>query len=155
MYDHAFGPIYNENSKLLILGSFPSVRSRKDNFYYAHPSNRFWPLMARLFNREPARTIEEKKALILEEGLALYDAVERAEIEGSMDKDLKMVQPADIETIIKATRVKKICCNGTASYKIVKGQGYDPIKLPSTSAANARYRMDDLYQAWKVILDYI
>lgn len=154
MIDHCFPPIYNSESKILILGSFPSVKSREDQFYYAHPSNRFWKLLSRILEVEEVKTIEEKTELLIKNKIALYDAVERARIEGSMDADLEAIEEADLEPILKATKIRQFFCNGTKSYDIVK-KSYKPIKLPSTSAANARYRMDDLYDSWKIILDYL
>jgi len=155
MYNHGFKAIYNENSKILILGSFPSVKSREMEFYYSHPSNRFWKLMVMLLDSKEVDTIEEKTNLLLSNNIALYDAVEQAEIIGSMDSDLNVVQPANLKPIIENSNIEKIFCNGNKSYEIVKAQGYSPIKLPSTSAANARYSIENLYEKWKIILNYI
>lgn len=96
MIVHEFEPIYNEQSRILILGSFPSVASRESNFYYSHPRNRFWPLMARLFESSSLETVEDKKELLLSNGVALYDACIKAQIIGSMDKDLKVKQLANL-----------------------------------------------------------
>ena len=96
MYNHGFKAIYNENSKILILGSFPSVKSREMECYYSHPSNRFWKLMVMLLDSKEVDTIEEKTNLLLSNNIALYDAVEQAEIIGSMDSDLNVVQPANL-----------------------------------------------------------
>lgn len=155
MYKHGFEAIYNEKSKILILGSFPSVKSREKSFYYSHPSNRFWKLMEKLLGACDLNSIEDKVSLLLDNHIALYDAVEKAEIKGSMDSDLNVVEAADLRPIIENSNITKIFCNGNKSYEIVKKQGYEPIKLPSTSAANARYSIDDLYDKWKIILEYI
>lgn len=155
MLYHEFEPIFTRDSRILILGSFPSVKSRENNFYYGHPSNRFWKLMALILREEEPETIEEKKDLLVRNKIALYDAVELAEIEGSLDSNLRVVEPANLRPILEGSRIEKIFCNGTKSYEVVKSSGLDAIKLPSTSSANARFRMDDLYKEWKVILKYL
>lgn len=155
MLYHEFEPIFTRDSRILILGSFPSVKSRENNFYYGHPSNRFWKLMALILREEEPETIEEKKDLLVRNKIALYDAVELAEIEGSLDSNLRVVEPANLRPILEGSRIEKIFCNGTKSYEVVKSSGLDAIKLPSTSSANARYSMDDLYKEWKVILKYL
>lgn len=155
MLYHDFEPIYNKESKILILGSFPSVKSRENKFYYGHPSNRFWKLMALILGENEPQTIEEKKDLLLSNKIALYDAVEIAVIKGSLDSNLRVVEPANLGPILEGSSVEKIFCNGTKSYEVTKSSGLDVIKLPSTSSANARYSMDDLYKEWKVILKYL
>lgn len=122
MIDHDFPPIYNQDSKILILGSFPSVKSREESFYYCHPSNRFWKLMARLLGVDEPMTIEEKTNILLDNGIGLYEAVERAEIEGSMDKDLNIIKVSNLDPIIENSKIEKIFCNGTRSYEIVKNK---------------------------------
>lgn len=156
MIVHEFEPIYNEQSRILILGSFPSVASRESNFYYSHPRNRFWPLMARLFESSSLETVEDKKELLLSNGVALYDACIKAQIIGSMDKDLKVKQLANLDPILQTGQIQKIFCNGQKSYDLTTKQLKKPaIKLPSTSPANARYQMDDLVKIWQQILSYL
>ncbi|MGX7349734.1 DNA-deoxyinosine glycosylase [Dolosicoccus paucivorans] len=153
---HEFEPIYNKDSRIIILGSFPSVVSRESNFYYSHPRNRFWPLMARLLESSPVETVEDKKELLLSHGIALYDACIKAQIVGSMDKDLKVEQLADLEPILQTGHIQKIFCNGQKAYDLTTKQlDQAAIKLPSTSPANARYRMDDLVKEWQQILAYL
>lgn len=152
---HGFEPVYNSESKVLILGSFPSVKSREVGFYYGHPQNRFWKLMAMILETEPPVTISEKKELLYSNKIALYDAVEEAQIKGSMDVNLNVVSTSDISKIIDNSSINKIFCNGTKSYQVVTSAGIEAVKLPSTSAANARYRLDDLYNEWVIIKKYL
>lgn len=154
--EHSFEPVYDKNSKILILGSFPSLKSREVGFYYGHPQNRFWRLLAKLLNSEIPSTIPEKKELLLNNKIAVYDAVSTAFIKGSLDSNLEVIKPANLNDIISDSNISKIFCNGNKSYTVVtKKLKLDAIKLPSTSAANARYRLDDLYEAWKIILDFL
>ncbi len=153
--NHGFKPVYNSESKILILGSFPSVKSREVGFYYGHPQNRFWDLLALLLDTKPPKDVDEKIKLLLDNHIALYDAVETAQIKGSMDADLRVIAPSDISDIINKSNVSKLFCNGLKSYNVMKKIGVDAIKLPSTSAANARYRMEDLYREWLIIKKYL
>lgn len=154
--EHSFEPVYDKNSKILILGSFPSLKSREVGFYYGHPQNRFWRLLAKLLNSEIPSTIPDKKELLLNNKIAVYDAVSTAVIKGSLDSNLEVIKPANLNDIISDSNISKIFCNGNKSYIVVtKELKLDAIKLPSTSAANARYRLDDLYEAWKIILDFL
>lgn len=156
MIEHNFDPVYNEHSKILILGSFPSVKSREAAFFYGHPQNRFWPLLARLLKEEKPETIEEKKKLILKYHIALYDAAEACEIDGSSDVSMKNIIPSDLTPIFEKANILQIFCNGRKSYDIVtKKMKREAILLPSTSPANAAYSLDRLEDQWKVILDYL
>ncbi len=153
MLIHPFPPIYNSDSQILILGSFPSVASRKQQFYYGHPSNRFWAILAELFKSKLPKTIEEKKEFLLQNKIALYDAVQSCSIVNSEDASMKEIVPAELDSILKNTNIKKIFANGNKAYEVcVKQIGIDAIKLPSTSAANARFRFDDLLFEWQKIL---
>lgn len=153
MLEHGFPPVYDANSRILILGSFPSVKSREQQFYYGHPRNRFWPLLAALLEEELPRTIEEKKSLLKTHHIALYDALERAEIKGSMDADIKDFEAADLSGIIKNSKIGKIYCNGRKSFEIVtRHMGLEAVLLPSTSPANAAWSFERLLETWSVIL---
>ena len=153
---HPIPPLYDENSTVLILGSFPSVKSREAMFFYGHPQNRFWPLLARLFNEEAPDTVEEKKRLALSHRIALWDTIRSCTITGSSDSSIRDVVPNDLSVIINSSRVKSVYCNGAASYKLYQKYIY-PInkikaeKLPSTSPANAAWSMERLEKAWSVI----
>lgn len=153
-----FGPVYDEDSKILILGSFPSVKSREANFYYGHPQNRFWRLLARILEAETPQSIEEKKRLLLENNIALWDTLDSCDIAGSSDSSIKNAVPVDIMRILNAADIRKIFCNGGASHALFVRHltplcGIVPEKLPSTSPANAAWTMDRLYNEWKRIRD--
>ncbi len=152
MLIHPFKPIYNAQSRILILGSFPSETSRKQQFYYSHPSNRFWKLLATLFKTDISETREEKIQFLLTHHIALYDAVQACTVVKSDDAQIKNIVPADLDTIFQTAAIQKIYANGTKAYNVcVKDLKLNAIKLPSTSAANARYRFDDLIQEWQQI----
>ncbi|MBR3212730.1 MAG: DNA-deoxyinosine glycosylase [Firmicutes bacterium] len=153
---HPFGPLYNENSRVLILGSFPSVKSREQNFFYGHPQNRFWKVVAAVFGRPVPVSIDEKKALILESGLALWDSIASCEITGSSDASIRNVRANDIGVILDSCRIERIYCNGRKSHElyqryIMPRTGREAECLPSTSPANAQWTLDRLIEAWRVI----
>ena len=154
---HPFGPLYDKNSRVLILGSLPSVKSREQNFFYGHPQNRFWPLIARLFNEKVPSTTDEKKKLILKHHLALWDTIYSCDIIGSSDSSIRNVVPTDLKQIIDDSKVDRVFCNGGTSGKYFhkyqeKALGTKAVILPSTSPANAAWSLDRLAEAWKVIL---
>ena len=156
MTEHPFGPLYNENSRVLILGSFPSVKSREQNFFYGHPQNRFWRVVAAVFARPVPESIEEKKALILESGLALWDSIASCDITGSSDASIRNVRPNDIGIILDHCDIERIYCNGRKSHElyqkyIEQETGREAICLPSTSPANAQWTLARLIEAWSVI----
>ena len=155
-----FGPVYDKNSKILILGSFPSVKSREANFYYGHPQNRFWPLLSRILETDAPQNTEEKKALLIKNNIALWDTLDSCDIIGSSDSSIKNAVPVDIDRVLSAADIRKIFCNGGVSYTLFLRYltpvcGITPEKLPSTSPANAAWTMDRLYNEWKRIKDYI
>ena len=155
---HPIPPLYDANSRVLILGSFPSVKSREAMFFYGHPQNRFWKLMALLFDADVPSTVEEKKRLVLSHGIAMWDTIHSCTITGSSDSSIKDVVPNDLSVILNNSRVKRIFCNGAASHRLYQKYIY-PInnipaqKLPSTSPANAAWSLDRLAEAWKVICE--
>lgn len=153
---HPFGPLYSEKSRVLILGSFPSVKSREQNFFYGHPQNRFWKVIASVFDSEVPDTIEAKKALILENDLALWDSIASCEITGSSDSSIRNVRTNDISIILDNCGIEKIFCNGRKSYElycryIQPETGREALCLPSTSPANAAWTFDKLISAWQVV----
>ena len=115
---HEFGPVYNEKSKILILGSFPSVKSREIQFYYGHPQNRFWKVLAHILDEEVPQTIDEKKALLLENQIALWDVIESCSIIGSSDTSIKDVVVNDFSKILAESEIEKIFVNGTKAYEL-------------------------------------
>ncbi len=154
---HPIPPLYDADSEILILGSFPSIRSREARFFYGHPQNRFWPLLAALFGEEPPSTIEEKKALAHSHHIALWDSIRSCTIVGSSDSSVRDVVPNDLSEILDNSRVERIFCNGTLSHKmymkyIYPSVGIKAVRLPSTSPANAAFGMERLKEEWRVIL---
>ena len=154
---HPIPPLYDRDCRLLILGSFPSVKSREAKFFYGHPQNRFWPLLARLFDEEPPSSIEQKKALALSHHIALWDSIASCSVVGSSDSSVRDVKPNDLTPILRGSRVTHVACNGTLSYTMYQRYlfpltGIEAIKLPSTSPANAAFSMERLLAAWRVIL---
>ena len=154
---HPFPPLYDEQSTTLILGSFPSIKSREAMFFYGHPQNRFWRVLASLFEQNLPMTITEKKEMVLRHHLALWDSIHSCTVTGSSDNSIKDVVPNDISQIIRGSKVNRIFCNGTLSHKmsmkyIFSSTGIEAIKLPSTSPANAAYSLEKLLAAWRSIL---
>ncbi len=155
---HPIAPVWNENARILILGSFPSVRSREAGFYYAHPQNRFWPLMARLYGEPVPQTTEERRIFALRHGIALWDSIQSCMITGSSDASIRQAKPNDIAGLICQSGIQRIYCNGQQSYRLyqkycAEACGLNAIPLPSTSAANAAWTLDRLADAWKAILE--
>lgn len=153
---HTFGPVYDSESRILILGSMPSVKSREVNFYYGHPQNRFWRVVSSVLGCDAPMNIEEKKAMLLSSGIALWDVIESCDIIGSSDSSIRNVVPNDINLILKNSSVMKIYANGTKAEELYnrycfKETGLKIEKLPSTSSANAAWKMDKLVGAWSVI----
>lgn len=150
--EHTFKPIYNKDSKILILGSIPSIISREYNFYYAHPKNRFWKLISKILNVKEPITIEDKTKLILNNNLAIYDVIKSCEIQGSSDSSIKNVEINDINYIINNSSIEKIIFNGNKAYELYNKYETNKFSntkvLPSTSPANARYSFEDLYTIW-------
>ncbi len=158
--NHEISPVYNQDSSILILGSFPSVKSRESQFFYGHPQNRFWKVLAILLKRELPTTVEEKRNLLLTSRIAVWDVIASCEIEGSADSSIKAVVPNDISRILKVTDIKQIYCNGGKAYSLYekyckKVTGREAIKLPSTSPANATYSLEKLVKEWKRIVKWV
>lgn len=153
---HPFGPLYDESSTILILGSLPSVKSREQQFFYGHPQNRYWRLIAALFEEPAPETIEEKRSLALRHHIAMWDTIYSCDIKGSSDSSIKNVVPTDLKTIVDNSKITRVFCNGRTSGKYYhkyqeKILGIQAVELPSTSPANAAWQMDRLIEAWKII----
>lgn len=154
MQIHNIKPIYNSNSKILILGSFPSVISRGEGFYYAHPQNRFWSLISRILGQSLPQDNESRVKLLLDNNIALWDVIGSCDIEGSADSNIKNVIPNDIQSLVKKAKIEKVLCNGMLSYKLYQKYilptcNIHAVKLPSTSPANAQWSNERLYCEWK------
>ena len=155
---HPIPPFYDETSQILILGSFPSVKSRESRFFYGHPQNRFWKLMTLLYGEETVPvTIGEKAALLKRHHIAAWDSIRVCDIQGSSDSSIRNVEPNDFQDILSTAPIRQIYTNGKKSHEIYQKYclpqtGREDICLPSTSPANAAWTLERLAEAWKVIL---
>lgn len=157
---HPFPPLYDENSRVLILGSFPSVKSREQMFFYGHPRNRFWRVLAGVFSCAVPQTIEEKRRFLLSNGIALWDVIASCEITGSSDSSIKNVVANDLRQILEAADIRKIFVNGKTAEKYYKKYtepviGREAVCLPSTSPANAAWSLERLTEAWQAVAESI
>ena len=155
----SFLPVYDKNSRALILGTWPSPKSREMGFYYGHPQNRFWPLLAALTGEPvPAREdIAAKKQLLLRHGLALWDTLERCTITGASDASIRDAVPNDIAGLLRKAPIRAVFCNGATAYRLYQKylepvSDIPAVKLPSTSPANAACRPETLRQVWGAAL---
>lgn len=151
--EHTFAPVYNRDSKVLILGTFPSVKSREQNFYYGHPQNRFWKVLAKLTGEPVPGSIDEKKSMLLKHQIAIWDVIASCDIIGSSDSSIKNVVPAEIPKLLKKSKISKIYANGDKAYRLYKKYceaeaGIEAIRLPSTSPANATFTLERLVEVW-------
>lgn len=159
MLTHPFPPLYNKDSRILILGSFPSVKSREQMFFYGHPQNRFWKVISSVFECDVPQTIEEKKQLLLKHGIALWDVIASCEITGSSDSSIKNVKVNDLSIILEEADIRQIFVNGRTAEKYFKRYTKAQIKrdaicLPSTSPANAAWSVERLVEEWKVLENF-
>lgn len=157
MIIHPFPPEYDENSEVLILGSFPSVKSREQMFFYGHPQNRFWRVTSAVFGEDTPNTIAEKKAFLHRNKIALWDVISSCEITGSSDSSIRDVTANDLSGILKNSRISRIFVNGRTAEKYFNKYtkekiGISAVCLPSTSPANAAWSIDRLIDAWRVII---
>ena len=153
---HLIEPVYNKSSKILILGSFPSVKSREANFFYHHPQNRFWKILANIYNTELPETIIEKKEFLINQHIAVWDVIASCEIKGSSDSSITNVEVNDLKKIIDQSQITHIYTNGNLADRLYHHY-FDEIidlpvtKLPSSSPANASYSLTKLISFWKEI----
>ena len=157
MISHPFPPVCAADARVLILGSFPSVRSRETGFYYGHPQNRFWRVVAAVTGEEQPVTVGQKKALLLRNRIALWDSVSSCNIAGSSDASIRRAVPNDVPRLLAETDIKSIFCNGRAAFDcynktLLPLTGVEAKLLPSTSAANASWSFEKLVEAWSVII---
>ena len=154
--EHMIDPVYDKNSKILILGSFPSVKSRQQVFFYGHPQNRFWKVIAGVMGCSVPESIDEKKEMLLSHYVAVWDVIESCDIVGSSDSSIKDVKVNDFNRILDSADISKIYANGGKAYELymkyaIEKTGRDIIKLPSTSPANAAWNLERLIDAWSII----
>ena len=148
---HPIPPLYDGASRVLILGSFPSVKSREGMFFYHHPQNRFWKVLAALLGEPLPDTVAEKAALLHRNHIALWDVIAACAITGSQDSSITGAVPNDLTPIFEAASIQAVFLNGTAAWD----QGVPAVKLPSTSPANAAWTLPKLLDAWAAILPYL
>lgn len=157
---HPIPPLYNSESKILILGSFPSVKSREALFFYGHPQNRFWKVISALLNKELPKTIDEKRELLLSGKIAVWDVIGECEINGSSDSSIKNAKANDISLILRNADIKAIFTNGKKAHELYNKSILPiicrhAIYLPSTSPANAAFSFDSLLEKWSVIKGFL
>lgn len=153
---HPIPPTYDENSKILILGSFPSVKSREMMYFYGHPQNRFWKVVSAVFGESTPETVEEKHAFLLRNHIAAWDVIAQCDIIGSSDSSIKNVVPNDLTTILDNSKVHQIFVNGKTAEKYFNKYtkpliDREAICLPSTSPANAAWSLERLIGSWEII----
>lgn len=161
---HGFGPLYDENSRILILGSFPSVKSRQQQFYYGHPQNRFWKIISALCAEEVPVDIPSKKKLILSHHFALWDVIESCDIVGSSDSSIRNAVTTDLAVVLKTAKIRRIGINGKTAYRLfekysrpsLSEAGFHDVEavcLPSSSPANAAWSLERLTREWRQLLN--
>lgn len=156
MIIHPINPHFDKNSRILILGSFPSVKSREVGFFYGHKQNRFWKVLSLVFGEDEPQTIDEKKEFLYRNRVALWDVIASCDIEGSADSSIKNVVPNDLSVILCNSKVEKIFVNGKTAEKYYNKYIKEKLKitaicLPSTSPANAVKKLDELVAEWSII----
>ena len=157
MLQHPIPPVYDANSRVLILGSFPSVKSREAGFFYGHPQNRFWRVLSALFGEEAGETPAQKTAFLLQNRVALWDVLAACEITGSADSTIKNAAPNDLAPILRTAKIEAVFTNGKTADRLYRQYleaqtGMRAFCLPSTSPANAQWRLEKLIEAWRAIL---
>lgn len=154
---HPFPPVVDPDCTVLILGSFPSVKSREEGFFYGHPQNRFWRMLAAFFGEAVPTTIEEKRSMLLRHHIALWDVIASCEISGSSDASIRNAVPVDITRVTDTARIGRVICNGALAAKLYRKHlqdtvGLEALTAPSTSPANAAWSLDRLVQVWGELL---
>lgn len=153
---HPIEPVFDQNSRVLILGSFPSVKSREAQFFYGHPQNRFWRVLGALFGEAAGETPQEKTAFLLQHRIALWDVIASCEIVGSADSSIANAAPNDLSVILGKAQITHIFTNGKTADRLYRRHlqrktGIEAVCLPSTSPANAAWTFDRLTEAWQVV----
>lgn len=151
--EHPFDPVYDGQSRILILGSLPSVKSREQQFYYGHPMNRFWKVLAEVLQTEVPQTVSKKKEMLLSHHIAIWDVIRSCDIRGSSDSSIRNAKPTDVGSLLSQTQIARIYANGATAAKLYQryqqeSTGIDIITLPSTSPANAAFSLEKLVKIW-------
>lgn len=157
---HTIAPVYDGASRILILGSFPSVKSRETGFFYGHPRNRFWKVLAGITGSAAPESVEEKRLFLLEHGIAVWDVIAACTIRGSSDASIRDVVPNDLTPILEAADIRGIFTNGSTSHRLYQKYqepvvGRKAVRLPSTSPANAAFSYEQLCEEWKICLSFL
>ncbi len=157
---HEIAPVYDAHARILILGSFPSVKSREAHFFYGHPQNRFWRVLAAVTGQDVPMDIPEKREFLLKNDIALWDVIKSCEIQGSSDSSIRNVVPNDLSRILDTADIRQIYVNGGTAYRLYQKYLYPEtrrtaVRLPSTSPANAACSLENLTGQWGVIREYI
>ncbi|MEE8885448.1 MAG: DNA-deoxyinosine glycosylase [Eubacteriales bacterium] len=157
---HPIPAFYSDDSRVLILGSFPSVKSREQRFFYAHPQNRFWKVLAAVCQDDVPGTVDEKKDFLGRNHIALWDTIRSCTITGSSDSSIRNVVPNDLSPILDGADIRQIFCNGSTSWKLYmkflrEKTGREAVKLPSTSPANAAWSLEKLIAAWQAVGEFL
>lgn len=156
---HPIAPVYDAHSRILILGSFPSVKSRETGFFYGHPQNRFWRVLSELFESPLPETVAQKRAFLLKNGIAVWDVIASCTIEGSSDSSIREVVPNDLRPILREADIRQIFTNGGTADRLYRKYlepetGRRAVRLPSTSPANAAWTVGRLKEEWKTCLSF-
>lgn len=160
MVKHPIPPTYDSSSRILILGSFPSVKSREEGYFYAHPQNRFWKLLSALFEESCPQSLDEKRDFLLRRHIALWDVIASCEISGSADSSIAKAEPNDIRRLLAETEIRAVYVNGRTADRLYR-KYIEPMTslpahyLPSTSPANAAWKLQDLLASWNCILEHL
>lgn len=154
--EHVFEPVADAESRILILGTLPSVKSRESNFYYGHPQNRFWKMTAILTGSDEPHSIEEKKEMLLKNKIAVWDVIKSCYIVGSSDSSIKDVTANDIQGLLMRTKIERIAANGGKAYELYMKYVFpqthrEIIKMPSTSPANAAWSLESLVKEYSKV----
>ncbi len=157
---HPFEPVWAPDSRVLILGSLPSVLSRQQGFYYGNPQNRFWAVLGRLFDEAVPADIDGRRAFLLAHRIALWDVLAQGEISGSSDSTIQQPVANDLTTILRQSKINRVFANGQTAAKLYRDHcqpktGLPCIALPSTSPANASFSLERLCEAWRVVREEV
>ncbi len=157
--EHSIAPVFDKNSKILILGTMPSPKSRELGFYYSHKQNKFWKILFELYNMKESDCIDEKKKFLIDKNIALWDVLKSCDIEKADDSTIKNAVPNDFSIIFNKAEIKKVFTTGKKAFELYKKHcakyGYEPYYLPSTSPSNCRIKYENILEEYKIILDFL
>ena len=157
---HTIAPVYDSHSRILILGTMPSPKSREAGFYYGHPQNRFWRVLSQVLQQPLPETLSEKRELLLNNRIALWDVLAECRIQGASDASIADAVPSDIPGILREAPIHSVFTTGAAAEKLYRRliyplTGVDCIRLPSTSPANCAVRLEQLVETYRQLLHFL